>query len=262
MARDDGAATAIDVAYTVHGDGFPLLLVHGFTGSSLDWTDVVEALARDRRVVTFDHRGHGLSENISDGAPYTFDQLVADMTRLVDRLELQQFDLLGHSMGGIVAMRYALGNPERVRSLVLMDTAANAEARSGDFMRAGIKLVREQGTAALFEVISPFLGTGERADVLRARQRTKLEQMDPVAFTELGEELLTYPSMLDQLATLAIPTTVIVGENDTGLRDAADALAATIPAARLDVVPNAAHSPQDENREAWLTAVEAHLTRR
>jgi pimeloyl-ACP methyl ester carboxylesterase len=110
-------------------------------------------------------------------------------------------------------------------------------------------------------MISPFLGTGERADVLRERQRIKLEQMDPVAFTELGEELLTYPSVVDQLAELDIPTTVIVGENDTGLRAAADALAATIPGAHLVVVPKAAHSPQDENREAWLTAVEDHLTR-
>jgi pimeloyl-ACP methyl ester carboxylesterase len=85
--------------------------------------------------------------------------------------------------------------------------------------------------------------------------------MDPVAFTELGEELLTYPSVLDRLATLDIPTTVIVGEKDAGLRPAADALAATIPGAAIVVVPGAAHSPQDENRDAWLTAVEAHLAR-
>jgi pimeloyl-ACP methyl ester carboxylesterase len=262
MEQSDTATDAIDLAYAVHGDGFPLVLVHGFTGSSLDWTDVVEPLARGRRVITLDHRGHGESPNTGDAATYTFDQLVADTSRLVDRLGLERFDLLGHSMGGIVAMRYALRRPDRVRSLILMDTAAGAQAGAADLMRAGIELVRTQGTLALFDVIQPFLGTGERADVLRARQRTKLEQMDPVAFTELGEELLTYPSILDQLAALDIPTTVIVGENDTGLRAAADALGATIPAAALVVVPDAAHSPQDENRDAWLAAVEHHLTAR
>ena len=162
---------------------------------------------------------------------------------------------------GIVSMRYALLHPERVRSLVLMDTAAGAMAGAADFMRAGIELVRTQGTGALFEVMQGFFGSGERADVMRERQRTKLEQMDPVAFTELAEELLTYPSVLDQLATLSIPTTVVVGENDTGLRPAADALAATIPGAVLVVVPDAAHSPQDENRNAWLAAVKSHLAR-
>jgi pimeloyl-ACP methyl ester carboxylesterase len=256
-----GTASEIDLAYATHGDGFPLLLVHGFTGSSLDWTDVVGPLARDRQVVTLDHRGHGESPNTGDAPTYNFDQLVADMARLVDRLGLERFDLLGHSMGGVVAMRYTLRHPERVRSLVLMDTAAAAQPGAADLLRGGFDLVRTQGMLALYEVIQPFLGTGERADVLRARQRTKLEQMDPVAFTELGEELLTYPSVLEQLATLDLPTTVIVGENDTGLRAAADALGATIPGAVLVVVPAAAHSPQDENRDAWLAAVEAHLTR-
>jgi len=82
---------------------------------------------------------------------------------------------------------------------------------ANDFMRGGIELVRTGGTAALFDVISPFLGTGERADVMRERQRIKLEQMDPIAFVELAEALLSYPSMLDQLTALAIPTTVVVG---------------------------------------------------
>jgi pimeloyl-ACP methyl ester carboxylesterase len=256
-----GPETEIDLAHSTHGDGFPLLLVHGFTGSSLDWTDVVEPLARDRQVVTLDHRGHGKSPNTGDAPTYNFDQLVADMTRLVDRLGLERFDLLGHSMGGVVAMRYTLRHPERVRSLILMDTAAGAQPGAADLLRGGFELVRTQGMLALYEVIQPFLGTGERADVMRARQRTKLEQMDPVAFTGLGEELLTYPSVLEQLATLDLPTTVIVGENDSGLRAAADALGATIPRAELVVVPDAAHSPQDENRDAWLAAVEAHLTR-
>jgi pimeloyl-ACP methyl ester carboxylesterase len=262
MSQNGSTAGTVELAHASYGEGFPLVLVHGFTGSSLDWIDVVEPLARGRSVVTLDHRGHGESPNTGDAATYTFDQLVGDMSALLDRLELDRFDLLGHSMGGVVSMRYALQHPERVRSLVLMDTAAGAMAGASDFMRAGIELVRTQGTGALFEVIQGFLGTGERADVMRARQRTKLEQMDPVAFTELAEELLTYPSVLDQLATLDIPTTVVVGENDTGLRPAADALAATIPGAVLVVVPDAAHSPQDENRDAWLAAVEGHLARR
>jgi len=260
-AADPTDDSTVDLAYDSTGQGFPLVLVHGFTGSSLDWVDVIEPLARDRQVVTFDHRGHGESPNTGDASTYTFDQLVADMTVLLDDLELDRFDLLGHSMGGVVAMRYALAHPERVRSLVLMDTAAGSATGNAEMMRAGIEMVRTQGTSALFELIQGFLGEGEVADVQRARMRTKLAQMDPVAFTELGEELLTYPSVLDRLAGLEIPTTVLVGVDDHGLRGAADDLAATIPGAELVVIPDAAHSPQDENRDAWLAAVEHHLTR-
>jgi pimeloyl-ACP methyl ester carboxylesterase len=262
MSKNGIRATPTDLVHTSHGEGFPLLLVHGFTGSSLDWADVVEPLARSRRVITFDHRGHGESLNTGDAATYTFDQLVTDMSSLVDRLGLDRFDLLGHSMGGVVSMRYALAQPERVRSLVLMDTSAGAMGGASDFLRGGIELARANGTRAVYDVVHPFLGTGERAEVLRDRMRTKLDQMDPVAFVSLGEELLSYPSMAARLATLDIPTTVVVGENDNGLRPAADELAATVPGAVLVVVPDAAHSPQDENRAAWLDAIEHHLARR
>jgi pimeloyl-ACP methyl ester carboxylesterase len=224
---------------------------------------VVDDLAALRQVITVEHRGHGASTNTGDAATYTFDQLVADFGQVADALGLGRFDLLGHSMGGIVAMRYALADTDRLRSLVLMDTgaAASPEGPQHAWMRAGFELSREGGMAAVFEVIAPFLGEGDAGDQARAEVRAKYDRMDPVAFRALGEELLAHPSVLDRLATLTVPTTVIVGEHDTGLRPESDALAATIPGAVLVVIPDAAHSPQVENREAWLEAVIAHLQR-
>lgn len=251
----------VELAYDVVGAGPPFVLVHGFTGSSLDWADVVDALTARSTVVVFDHRGHGESTNTGDEASYTFAQLTDDFTALVDALDLEPFDLLGHSMGGAVVMRYALAHADRVRSLVLMDTAGRAMATNPAFYRTGIELVRSKGMRALYEVIHPFLGNGARAEVLRARMQTKFDQMDPAAFCALGEELLTYESLLPALAHLDVPTTVIVGEHDNGLRDAADELAATIPGARLCVIAKSAHSPQDENRDGWLAAVDTHFRR-
>ena len=240
-----------------HGAGEPLVLVHGFTGSHRDWEGVVDELATTRRVITFDHRGHGDSPNTGDPATYTFDQLVADAEALFDELELDRFDLLGHSMGGIVAMRYVLAHPDRVRSLVLMDTGARPSGNGASgWIRAGVEKVRADGLLALYERIEPFLPEDQRA-----RVRWSYERMDPGAFVELARELSAYPSMLDELATLAVPTTVIVGENDTGLRAAADDLAATVPGAVFELIPDAAHSPQLENRGAWMRAVQGHLAR-
>jgi pimeloyl-ACP methyl ester carboxylesterase len=255
------AVNGVELAYEVTGTGPPFVLVHGFTGSSLDWADVVDALATRSTVVMFDHRGHGESTNTADEASYTFAQLTDDFTALVDALDLEPFDLLGHSMGGAVVMRYALAHPDRVRSLVLMDTAGRAATTNPAFFRTGIELVRSKGMHALYEVIHPFLGDGTRAEVRRTRVQTKFDQMDPAAFCALGEELLTYESLLPGLAQLDLPTTVIVGEHDNGLRDGADELAATIPGAMLCVVENAAHSPQDENRDGWLAAIDTHFRR-
>jgi 2-succinyl-6-hydroxy-2,4-cyclohexadiene-1-carboxylate synthase len=253
----------VELAVERHGHGDPFVLLHGFTGGAVDWAGVVEDLAARREVITVEHRGHGASTNTGDAATYTFDQLVADFAQVADDLDLERFDLLGHSMGGIVAMRYALAHPERLRSLVLMDTgaAASPEGPQQAWMRAGFELSREGGMTAVYEVIAPFLGEGEAGERARAEVRAKYDQVDPVAFRALGEELLVHPSVLDRLATLAVPTTVLVGEHDTGLRPESDALAATIPGAVLVVIPDAAHSPQAENRSAWLAAVFEHLER-
>jgi pimeloyl-ACP methyl ester carboxylesterase len=166
-------------------------------------------------------------------------------------------------MGGIAAMRYALRHPERLRSLLLMDTGAEATpSEAAAFMRGGMELARQGGMAAVYAAIDPYLGEGEAADATRARMRASYDAMDPVAFCELGEELLTHESVLPQLAALDLPTTVLVGEHDTGLRGASDDLAATIPGAVLEVIAGAAHSPQLEAREAWLAVVQGHLARR
>ena len=255
----------VELAVERHGDPDRpvLLLVHGFTGSAGDWAGVVDALAERRHVVTMEHRGHGASTNTGDEATYRFDQLVDDLAGLLDALVLDPIDLLGHSMGGIVAMRYALRHPERLRSLILMDTgaAASPDSPSAGFMRAGFDIARDGGMAAVLASLERFLPDDEEGAQTRAQLRHNYASMDVAAFVALGEELLTHESVLDQLASLAVPTTVIVGEHDNGLRGPSYDLAMTIPGAELEVIADAAHSPQIEARDAWLAAVGRHLDR-
>lgn len=85
--------------------------------------------------------------------------------------------------------------------------------------------------------------------------------MDPAAFAALGEELLSYPSELEAVAALDLPVTVIVGEDDVGLRSGADQLAAAIPGAHLEVIPGAGHSPQEDAPQLWLDALGRHFER-
>jgi pimeloyl-ACP methyl ester carboxylesterase len=254
----------VELAVESYGSGDPLVLLHGFTGSAADWAGVLGDLARDRRVVTVEHRGHGGSTNTGDAATYRFDQLVDDFAGVADALQLPPFDLLGHSMGGIVAMRYALRHGDRLRSLILMDTGAQASppGPAQDMKRGGFTVATEQGLLAVYELLAPFLGEGDEADRPRAAMRRKYEQMDVVAFTTLGEELLTHASVLPRLAGLDLPTTVLVGADDHGLRGASDDLAATIPGAALEVIADAGHSPQADQPAAWLRVVTDHLARR
>ncbi|MFI5044383.1 MAG: alpha/beta fold hydrolase [Acidimicrobiales bacterium] len=238
----------------------PLVLVHGFTGARIDWTDVIDDLARDRRVVAWTHRGHGDSTNTADPSSYTFEQLKDDMVAVTDELGLGRFHLLGHSMGGIVSQRYVLTHAERVASLVLMDTLGEP---SDGLPRAWIDQIvatgRTEGMGRVGELMAQFAGEDP---AIADRVRWKHSNMDVEAFDALGTELTLFPSMLDELgSTVSVPTTVLVGENDIPLLSFADALHGAVAHSELVVIPDAAHSPQEENTDAWLGAVRNHLER-
>jgi pimeloyl-ACP methyl ester carboxylesterase len=260
---DIGSVTlAVDDRGT--GEATPLVLIHGFTGGRIDWADVIDDLARDRRVVAWDHRGHSDSTNTGDPATYTFDQLVADALAVLDALGIDRFHLLGHSMGGVIAQRLVLEHPERVESLVLMDTLAEPLQLPREWVARTLEVGREQGMGVVADFMATFTESSSvalEADRPRiaARNRHKLSNMDVEAFAALGDSLGTFPGLLEPIATVACKTTVLVGEHDVPLRDQADKLAKAIPGADLVVIEGAAHCPQEERRDAWLEAVRHHL---
>ncbi len=258
----------IALAFREWGEGSPsLLLLHGYMGSSLDWIDVAPGLAHQRRVVAYDHRGHGDSGHLGLSSAYTFDALAADLEAFVDAGVEPTVDLLGHSMGGVVAMMYVLAHPERVRSMVLMDTAAAPAGNVPmDILDALVKIGRDQGMAALAEVVADFAitigaGNGLSEKVIRERAITKISALDVEAVDAFATELNTYPSMVERLGEIRCPVTVIVGERDEGLRASADVLAREIGDAELIVVEGASHSPQEDRPQEWTAAVLTHLER-
>jgi pimeloyl-ACP methyl ester carboxylesterase len=255
----------VDIAFDSQGAGpETLVLVHGFTGSSLDWTDVVALLAPHVEVVTYDQRGHGNSTNTGDEATYTFEQLIADLTAFVDSIGLTEpFHLLGHSMGGMVAMRWALAHQQRLRSLILMDTGAEPLAAAEQMFAPMMELAATQGMAPLIDAMERFtpVPDGAYGEELRRRNRWKLEHMDPRAFVGLGREIARVPGVLEQLGQLELPTTVLVGADDAPFVDISARMTATIPGARQVTFAGAGHCPQEDDPAAWADAVLAHLRR-
>lgn len=106
-----------------NGSGAPILLVHGFASSArVNWADTgwIKTLTGDgRRVIAFDHRGHGASDKPHDAAAYETSRLAADGLRLLDHLGIESADLMGYSMGARVTAFLALAAPKRVRSAVI-----------------------------------------------------------------------------------------------------------------------------------------------
>jgi 2-succinyl-6-hydroxy-2,4-cyclohexadiene-1-carboxylate synthase len=250
------------------------VLVHGFTGSRDDFREHVPDLARLGRTLVLDQRGHGGTTNSGRLTDYTLDGLVADLAAAFDTLGLERADLLGHSLGGMVALRFALAHPARVASLVLMDTSARPMPLPlSEAARAALlEVVRTRGVAALLpamrqrprEQLAPaFLRSIERMgeDAFWERIRAKLEAMDPVAWDGLLRVLGDHPAVGARLAEIHCPTLVLVGAEDLPFLAPSDELARGIAAAERVTIEGAAHSPQLENPPAWSAAIRAHLAR-
>ncbi|WP_162942230.1 alpha/beta fold hydrolase [Desertimonas flava] len=261
----DGAELAWDS--WGEGDGPPLLLIHGFSGSSHDFALVVDELARTRRVLAVDHVGHGLSTKLGAAGGYSLSRLAADVGAFVDAVVGGPVDVLGHSMGGYLSMLLVLDRPELVRSLTLMDTSGwgFAAGEVQELMQAFLagfdpanhdRPVNPPGPErALVDAATP----AEWRDVKALRD----EAFDLYALKALGLELLgpDLPSLREPLGGVTVPVTVIVGSEDGELAVQAPDLAACFPNGELVTIAGAYHSPQLTHRDEWLTAVERHLSR-
>lgn len=132
----------VNIHFTDEGKGPAVVLVHGFLESVWMWNDIVPALAKNHRVVCVDLPGHGLSDCI--GYVHTMDEMAEAVLEVVRSLKLRKVSIVGHSMGGYVALAFAEQCPDLVRSLVLYQSTARSDSseKQKDRKRA-IELVRK-----------------------------------------------------------------------------------------------------------------------
>ncbi|HKC52998.1 MAG TPA: alpha/beta hydrolase [Myxococcota bacterium] len=251
-----------------------LVLVHGFTGSRDDFREQMAPLSELGRTLALDQRGHGGSTNSGKAELYTLANLVEDLRGAFDALGLAEADLLGHSLGGVVALHFTLAYPERVASLVLMDTSPKPiEFRFSESARARTAaFAREHGMGALAKRMREMAATNDAtppaarrceermgSDAFWERIQRKLEAMDPIAWDALSSQFPRIAPVVERLGELRCPTTVLVGAEDTPFLEPSDLMEQRIPGVRRVTIPDAAHSPQLESPAAWLAAVRAHL---
>jgi pimeloyl-ACP methyl ester carboxylesterase len=257
----------ITTSYYDEGQGPILLLLHGFTGSKLDFHDQLGWFTDKFRVIVPDNRGHGESTNTEDQNGYSLKLLVEDLESFIDSLGLNDIHLLGHSMGGMVVIRYALAHPEKLSSLMLMDTSS-APLTMPEGMREMfrttianegvgglIKLMRSAPASSQVQNGIDFLGEEEHW----ARIEEKLGQMDLFAYKKLGLELGSSSDLTESLSSIACQTTILVGEADTPFIQSSHVMASAITDAKLKIVEDASHCPQYENAATWRNIVDEHL---
>lgn len=219
MARSTQHAPVgdLDVAFRVAGDGPALLLIMGHTGTLDQWPlAVVNALARDHRVITYDHRGMG--ESSSPPGEWSIEQLAEDAAGLLDALGLPEADVLGWSMGGAVAVELALRHPRRVRKLVLVATSlGGAKALLPDqevlsVLHDDTVVGAERGRRVLALLVPPEWLAKNPVFLLeypRPRRATTAEDA-----RRQWRAIEAWPGAWERLPALAKPVLVVTGDRD------------------------------------------------
>ncbi len=245
----------VRVHYVEAGRGAPLVLVHGFAGSTFSFRYVIPELARHYRVVALDLKGFGYSER-PEGADYALAAQAELVRGLMDRLGIEQATVVGHSMGGAESMRLAARYPERVARLVLVDSATDHELGRTRrlallrpfFPMAAVFTLHRMGfreRALRFVVHDPAHVTPEMVEGYFRPMRVKgqLRALGEMASGRQREEPV-------DLNAVRAPTLVLWGEHDRVLPlSVGEELARELPDARLIMVPSAGHMPLEEQPE-------------
>lgn len=240
------------------GKGEPLLLLHGLGSSSADWELQVPEFSRHFRVIAPDFRGFGGS---SREGPYGVEVFAADMWRLLDHLKVRRFHLLGYSMGGAVAQQMALDRPERIRGLVLSNTLPSFRPDTvGRRLMLVWRLLMMSllGPRRLSEAVAQKLFPNPDQAELRRRIAERRAGNDKSAYLGSLRALVRW-SAEERLAQLDRPLLILAAEHDYFSRAEAEAFAAALPKAQLEILAGARHGMPLGAPERFNRAVLDHL---
>jgi pimeloyl-ACP methyl ester carboxylesterase len=253
----------VELSYNeIGGGGRALVMIHGLTGHRDDFRERMFDLADEGRVLAPDVRGHGDFTKTGRAETFVFDQLVADLVALLDAWGIASCDLLGHSFGGMLSLRFALAHPSRIDSLILMDTAPLApDSYSLEMFEKAGAIARARGMAFLQELSASDRQTEKWSGHYWIHHRRRYRAMDPEGYATLGPLMMNQVPVASRLAEIRCPTTILVGADDGEFLSGADALESGIAHAVRVTLPDAGHHPHMENPEAWLGAVRDHLRR-
>jgi proline iminopeptidase len=267
------------LAWEEAGGGPPLLCHPGGPGMSARYFGGLRELMPQRKLLLLHPRGTGASDRPADPHSYDLSDYASDIEAVREQLGLERLDVLGHSHGGFVAMHWAASHPERVRRLVLANTASRftddiraaqgrivesyagepwfAEALDALEARSAGRYADDAELAALFSrsVRFYFPRWGEAEQALAAQLGAGGSNAD--ALRHFNEHVAAGMDLRAALARVAAPALVITGELDPFGESTANEIADALPDATVVVLPDAAHFTfcESASRDAWARTI-------
>ena len=250
---------ALDVAD--QGDGPLVILIAGGFMDMDQWTPVADAMPDTYRIVRYDQRGIGDSDQPTDG--YTVEQFAEDAINLVRTLNAGPAVLVGNSLGGTVAMAAAFAAPELVRGVVACSASAGPTGpptplETMQSMMRGAQLPVPQAAAAMMDILFATDFIDEHPDMLDAAVEKRSKGAPMIATLGPLQSALIFDP-IDRLRSLSAPIAILHGEEDVVVLPAHAQLLAEAASAEAKIIPNAGHALVVEQSDAVVEALDAFL---
>lgn len=221
-------AAGLRTYYEVHGDGEPVVLLHGGLATADSWARQVPELSRHYRVYVPERRGHGRTPDVA--GPITYAAMAADTAAWLDALSLRDVRLIGWSDGGAVAALVAISRPDLVRKLVIIGQYLSLDGEWPSSRAALDGFADDPGTRTMFENLhAPLSPDGP--------------EHFPVVYDKMMALWRDEPQIpLAEIAKIVAPTLIMQGDGDWVRVEHSAELARTISDAQLAVVPGTSHA--------------------
>lgn len=254
----------------ITGTGAPLLLLHGFTGSSVTWQEVVEHLKADYQCIAVDLIGHGQSSCPEEKEAYSIELAAADMTKLMRKLGHSRFHLLGYSMGGRLALTMAVLFPDLVYSLILESASPGLKTKEEREQRRQsdeelAKKIERRGIEAFVDYWQtiPLFATQQKLP-LQKREAIRQQRLNNSAAglsgSLRGMGTGSQPSWWESLARLSMPILLITGSEDKKFTEIAREMTERCPAVVWKEINGAGHAIHVEDCPKFGTIIKKFLS--
>ncbi|KRG16114.1 2-succinyl-6-hydroxy-2,4-cyclohexadiene-1-carboxylate synthase [Lederbergia galactosidilytica] len=259
----------VDYFYKIQGSGPPLLVLHGFTGDHSTWSDFAEWMQDHYTILSLDLLGHGKTSAPIHCDRYEIKQIANDLATILTELKLEKVHLLGYSMGGRLALTFAILFPEKVISLILESASpglASQEERDA-------RIYQDEELAQMIEKkgIKPFVDYWQNIPLFSTQKNLPKAIQEKIREQRLQQNSLglacslrgmgtgRQPSWWPNLNTLMIPVQLICGGKDPKFFRIAKDMIKVVPNAKMTEVPHAGHAIHVEDLKSFGTIVKEFL---
>lgn len=261
----------VNIQMTGHEQLPVLVFLHGFTGATTTWTDVMKELEGQFKMVAIDLIGHGKTAIPTDVSRYTMEEQLKDLEQVFECLDLTTFTLVGYSMGGRIALGYTIKYQARVEALILESSSPGLKTEEERRIRqeADAKLAKRIQVDGIQKFVDfwediPLFASQKNMSIAsrqKVREERLLQSGEGLANSLKGIGTGSQPSYWALLNKIKIPVLLITGEIDEKFVDISREMKEILPNATSKMVKNVGHAIHVENPSVFATIVKEHINK-